>query len=139
MNILLLVLISGLLIGNIIFLIHYAGLYPFLQEARRPRVAFFSLPSRFLAEKINTHEYQVLSGWNDLVRRWSREKIYDLKDPAAALEKMMNQYLEDPSPENFDIMVQLSNHISNRVRYDEKIDALIEKISRNSIGKSKKE
>jgi hypothetical protein len=139
MNIFLIVLISGLLIGNIIFLIHYAGLYPFYQEARRPREAFFSLPSRFPTEKINTHEYQVLSGWNDLVRKWSREKIYDLKDPTATLQKVMNQYQEDPSPENFDIMVQLSNHISNRVRYDEKIDALIEKISGNSIGKSKKE
>ena len=129
MNLLLLILISIILIGNIAFLIHYAGLYPFVKEIRRPLQAFLPLSVRFHYKKIMSHGYQVLNGWNDLVRRQLRRKLYDSKDPAAALEKVISQYMENPSDENFDIMVQLSNHISNRVRYDEKIDALIEKIS----------
>jgi hypothetical protein len=129
MNILLLILISVILIGNIVFLVHYAGLYPFLREARRPRITFFTFPSKFQAEKMNTHGYQVHTGWNDFLRRHLRKKLYDSKDPASALDKVINQYLEDPSEKNHDTMVHLSNHISNRVRYDDQIDALIEKIS----------
>lgn len=129
MNILLFILISVILVGNIIFLVHHAGLYPFLKEARRPRENFFTFPSKFMAEKKPSHGYQVHTGWNDLLRRNHLKKLYDSKDPASALDKVINQYMEDPSEKNYDVMVHLSNHISNRVRYDDQINALIEKIS----------
>jgi hypothetical protein len=42
---------------------------------------------------------------------------------------MIRQFREDPSEKNFDILIHLSNHISNRVRYDDEINSLIEEIS----------
>ncbi len=129
MNILLLILIIFILIGNIVFLIHYAGLYPFTRETRRQRETYYLMTARSQVEKKTTHGYQVLSAWNDLLRRHLEQNLYDSKDPASVLDKTINQYQENPSEENFDRMIHLSNHISNRVRYDEKIDALIEKIS----------
>lgn len=138
MNILFIILLSLLLIGNIVWLIHYSGFYPFVRETLRPREGHFQLPSKYQVEKINTHNYQVLTGWTDLYRKGNYQKIYDSKDPAAALEKVIDQYQKDSSQRNFDVLIHLSNHISNRVRYDNKINALIERISEITNVKSKK-
>lgn len=138
MIIVLLILITVILVGNVIFLIHYSGLYPFSQERRRPREVFLLLSIQNRGKKINSHGYQVLTGWNDLVRKHQQKELYEIKDPTAGLEKVIDQYLEDPSEKNFDRMVHLSNHINNRVRYDDRIDELIEKISELSLKNTEK-
>jgi len=137
MNIVLLILVSVILLGNVLFLIHYSGLYPFTREIRRPREAFYQPANRNRSKKINKHGYQVLTGWSDLVRRQWQQDLYEAKDPAFSLEKVIDQYLEDSSEENFDLMIHLSNHISNRVRYDDKINDLIERISVLSLNHKK--
>jgi hypothetical protein len=137
MNIVLLILVSVILLGNVLFLVHYSGLYPFNREIRRPREAFFQPANRNTLKKTNNHGYQVLTGWGDLVRKQWQKELYEAKDPAFALEKAIDQYLEDSSEKNFDLMIHLSNHINNRVRYDERINDLIERISELSLNHAK--
>lgn len=138
MNIVLLILVSVILLGNVLFLIHYSGLYPFTRDSRRPRKVFYPPANTNLLNKISNHGYQVLTGWSDLVRKQWHKKLLEAKDPVSTLEKVIDQYLEDPSEKNFDSMIHLSNHISNRVRYDERINDLIEKISVISLKNQKK-
>lgn len=138
MNIVLLILVSIILLGNVLFLIHYSGLYPFTKEPKRPRKVFYPSAHANQLNKIHNHGYQVLTGWSDLVRRQWQKKLLEAKDPVSTLEKVIGQYLEDPSEKNFDSMIHLSNHISNRVRYDERINDLIERISGISLENQKK-
>jgi hypothetical protein len=136
--IILIVLISIILITNSIYFLHTIGIFPFPNELKRPRESFYPSSTIQPYEKAATHGFQVLNGWNDIIRKSTREDIYQINKPAETLKKTITQYQEDPSQENFDILMHLSNHISNRVRYDDEINSLIEKISEmlNNKGKN---
>ena len=80
-------------------------------------------------EKVNSHAYQVLTGWNEILDKPWLKMISETKDPAGVLEKAIGEYQKRPDERGAKLLIKLSNHISNRIRYDENIDGLIEKIS----------
>jgi len=133
--IMLIILISIILVSNMIFFIHVIGWYPFGRLSGRPRQAYFPIRSEYAGRKLPTHQFQVLNAWNESMRRWSRKEIYNIKDPSGSLEKAIAQFQKDPTEKNFDILVHLSNHISNRVRYDDRINDLIESASEISLNR----
>ncbi|MBS0001315.1 MAG: hypothetical protein KFF73_20185 [Cyclobacteriaceae bacterium] len=132
MNVLIIILIiltALVLISHLVMVILYLELYPFTRDGKFPKQAFFRLNSRFYHEKTKSHDFQVLSGWHDgLTKAWQKD-LQKVKDPAKLLEKAITEYQNDPDIKKAKGLIFLSNHISNRIRYDEKIDGLIEKIS----------
>jgi hypothetical protein len=137
--ILLIILISVILLSNVIYFIFIIGWYPFTRELKRSREGFFPAASHRKDDRIISHDYQVLNGCNDTLRKWHEKDMYEVKDPASTLEKRIQQYKKDPSKRNFYFLIHLANHVSNRVRYDDRINELIEMISELPNHQPKKE
>jgi hypothetical protein len=129
MNTLILILIILALILLLITAFHYLGINPFKRDSKNPRQGFTGLNPLFYHEKKKTHGYQAVSSWNDVLEKSWLKTLSGTKDPAAVLEKAIEEYKRDPGEKNMILLIRLSNHISNRIRYDENIDGLIEKIS----------
>ena len=129
MNTLTLILIILVLILQLIIAVHYLGIYPFNRDSKFSRQGFIGLKPHFYHEKKQTHGYQAVSSWNDVLEKSWLKALSGTKDPAAVLEKAIEEYKRDPGDKNRILLIRLSNHISNRIRYDDNIDGLIEKIS----------
>ena len=131
-------LISIILIFNVGYILQKFGGYPFIRNPKKPKEAFYSLSSKHLMEKKISRDYHVLHGWNYDIRKFGRKEIYTVKDSYKALEKVIENYQKDPKNSHYDDLVHLSNFISNHIRYDDKINALIEKIAEMTIKQSSK-
>lgn len=115
------------------YIIHELGLYPHTKDRKTPKEVFEALGSKNKSEKILTHDYQVLNGWNYDLRKLGHPDVYNFKDPYDALEKVIARYKESPTRSRYDDLIHLSNYISNHVKADKKINALIDRISEITI------
>jgi hypothetical protein len=141
MNTLVLILIISvaiILIMQLVYAIHYFSIYPFTRDSKIPKQVFTRLNPGNFHERKRSHEHQSLSGWNDVLDKSWLKALAGTKDPAKVLEKAIGEYQLNPDEKNAKLLIQLSNHISNRIRYDENIDRLIESIS-ELIKKGKKQ
>lgn len=129
LTLILIILIAAIVILQLIIAVHYLGIYPFTRDSKKTIREFIRLYPRNDNEKKETHCYQTLSGWNDRLEDSWVKSLSGTNDPAVVLEKAIGEFQRDPGEKNRMLMVRLSNHISNRIRYDENIDGLIEKIS----------
>lgn len=127
MNVLFLILIllvAGILLLQLLHLIHLYGF--FSRDAKNPREAFMRLD---VPNHSKNQNFQVLSHWNDKPDDFWFKALADQDDPSGILHKAIDDFQQDPSVKKANLLIRLSNHISNRIRYDEKIDQLIEKVS----------
>ena len=120
---------------NVGYIIHELGWYPHTKDRSRPKEKFGIVNSKFIENKVLSHDYQVLHSWNYDLRRLGHKEIYDFKDPSEALNNVMRRYEEDPTRSKYDDLVHLSNHISNHVKCDDNINVLIDKIAELTIRK----
>ena len=111
------------------YIIHELGWYPHTKDRKSPSEKFSSLSSPLLSGKTISHDYQVMDGWTYDLRKLGHKEIYSIQDPYEALENVIRRYTENPTRSRYDDLVHLSNYVSNHIKADEKINAIIDRIS----------
>jgi len=133
--ILILLVAGASLVMNALYIAHELGMFPHTKDRTRPVTRHFAFNSRFAEGIVRTHGFQVMHDLTDVVRKAGHAQVYDVKDPYQALENVMSRYEEAPTMSRYDDLVHLSNHISNHVRSDEKINSLIDRIAALTLSK----
>jgi hypothetical protein len=116
------------LLLNALFIAHELGWFPHGKDRSTPADRAFSFRSRYEQDMRASHAFQVMDRDTHLVRVFGHPEIYEFTDPYGALENVIRRYEADPTRSRYDDLIHLSNHICNRVRCDDRINALIGQI-----------
>jgi hypothetical protein len=126
LSILILAVASVSMFFNVGYIIHELGWYPHTKDRKTPAEKKFWFNSRYDFNRLNTHDFYVTHPFTIELRKVGHAEIYNFKDPYQALENVISRYKESQTRSRYDDLVNLSNYISNQVKSDEKINALIE-------------
>lgn len=111
-----------------LFIAHELGWLPHSKDRSSPVDRTFAFRSRFEQDVRPTHGFQVMDPNTHVLRVFGHPDVYNVGDPYQALESVMRRYGEQPTRSRYDDLIHLSNHVCNRVRCDDRINALIGRI-----------
>ena len=117
------------LVFNAGYIIHELGWYPHTKDRKNPSEKRFLHRSLYDSDRKKTHDFYITHPMTIEFRKVGHKEVYDFKDPYEALENVIRRYEELPVRSRYDDLIHLSNHISNNVKSDERINQLIEKAS----------
>ena len=120
---------------NVGYIIHELGLFPHTKDRKNPKDRVFRNRSYYDKDRQESHTFTASHPLTMELRKLGHADVYHFNDPYSALENVIRRYDEQPTRSRYDDLFNLSNYISNHVKSDERINALIEQATELSIKK----